>query len=175
MAKPKKVKAAAAQGVLQSRDDVVAAIGEIGRAIRERTRIEARMSDQMADLKTYYEEMAAPHAARIIELQAGVQAWCEAHRDELTQGGKTKTVALPTGEVKWRTTPPAVQVRGAEAVMALLVDRGLDRFIRVKAEVNKEAILNEPDVSADVPGITIVQREEFIVEPFEAELSEVAA
>ncbi len=175
MAKPKKVKAAAAQGVLQSRDEVIDAIAKIGRAIRERSRIEAAMGDELASTKALFEKLAAPHAERIMELSAGVQAWCEAHRDELTQGGKVKTADLPTGTVKWRTTPPSVSVKGADAVMALLIDRGLDRFVRTKQEVNKEAILNEPDEVAAVPGITIQQREEFVIEPFEAELSEVAA
>jgi phage host-nuclease inhibitor protein Gam len=170
--KPAKLKSAAAQGVLQSREEVVAGIATIGRLVRERTRIETRMNDELAGIKAQFEGLAAPIAKEIEDLTRGIQAWCEAHRDELTGGGKTKTASLETGEVKWRTTPPSVQIKGTDAVLALLAQRGLDRFIRTKAEPNKEAMLNEPDVAGTVPGVTIKQSEEFIVEPFQAELAE---
>ena len=51
--------------------------------------------------------------ARIETLQAGIQTYCEAHRDELTSGGKTKTANLVTGEVSWRQRPPSVSIRSA--------------------------------------------------------------
>ena len=172
MSRVKKLKADAAQHVLQSRDQVVDAIGRIGAHVRARTRIETAMNDEIAAIRARYETEAQPLSAEILTLSEGVQGWCEAHRLELTAGGKVKTAMLPTGEVKWRVTPPSVSVRGAEAVMALLRQRGLERFIRVKTEVNKEAILNEPDVAAEVPGICILQREEFVIEPFETVLAE---
>lgn len=174
MSKVKKLKVPAAQGVLQSRQQVVDAIAAIGRHVRERTKIEAAMNDELAETRGQFEGLAEPHSMRIKELSAGVEAWCAAHRDELTDGGKTKTASLPTGEVKWRTTPPSVTVKGAEAVLALLQERQLVRFIRTKQEVNKEAVLNEPDVATAVPGISITQREEFVIEPFETALSEAA-
>lgn len=43
-------------------------------------------------------------------------------------------------------------VRGADAVLELLRSKGLIRFIRVKEEVNKEAILNEPEAVQGLPG-----------------------
>ena len=46
--------------------------------------------------------------------------------------------------------------------------RGLERFIRIKEEPNKEAMLNEPDVAAGVAGITIKRGiEDFVVTPHE--------
>jgi phage host-nuclease inhibitor protein Gam len=174
MTKPKKLKAEAAKGVMQSRDEVVDAIAAIGRHVRERTRIETAMNDELAGIRAQFEGLAQPHGEAIKALSDGVQAWCEAHRAELTDGGKTKTAQLPTGEVKWRTTPPSVSVKGADAVLALLSERGLQRFIRTKTEVNKEAFLNEPEEAAKVPGVTISQREEFVIEPFETALAEAA-
>jgi phage host-nuclease inhibitor protein Gam len=50
----------------------------------------------------------------------------------------------------------------------------LERFIRLKPEVNKEAILNEPEAVRDVPGLSIKQDESFSIEPFETALEEVA-
>ncbi len=49
----------------------------------------------------------------------------------------------------------------------------LIRFIRSKDEINKEAILNEPDAVKNIPGITINRDlEDFAIIPFEQESSE---
>ena len=134
------------------------------------------MGDQIAAIRAYYEEQAEPHKTAITALSKGVEIWCAAHRAELTDGGKRKTSAFATGEVRWRMTPPKVTVRNPEAVLARLREMGAERFIRVAEEVNKEAILAEPGfVDGYVPGVTITQREEFEVVPHQAELSEVGA
>ena len=168
--KPKLAKALAAPAVPQTRERVVEAIAEIGRLTRERVRIEADMNDQVAELKEVAEARAQPLAARIAALSEGVQTWCEAHRHELTQGGRTKTVALASGEVRWRVTPPKVLIKGMEAVLDALRRAGLERFIRAKEEPNKEAILAEPEAVAAIRGIRIEQVEEFVIVPFEAQL-----
>lgn len=173
MATPRKSKAPAAQiPVPQTRDQVAAHIREIGEHQRDLARIQADMNEELTAVKERWENLATPHAQRIEVLTQGVQIWSEANRDTLTQGGKTKTAAFATGEIAWRIRPPSVRITGAEAVLDALRRLRLGRFIREKAEVNKEAILNEPDAVAHVPGISISQGEDFIVTPFEAELAE---
>lgn len=169
----RKIKQTAAHWVPQSRAEVTEAIAEIGRAQRERERVQAAMNDELAVVRQRFEEQARPHADAISMLSQGVQLWCEAHRAELTQGGKTKTVNLASGEVKWRMRPPSVLVRGGDLVIDLLRQLGLSRFVRIKEEVNKEAILAEPEAVAGIRGISIGQREDFVVEPFETQLEEV--
>ena len=158
--------------VPQAREQVAADIAEIGRLMRERNRVEAAMGDAIAEVRARFEAQAQPMAASILALSSGVQTWCEAHRSELTAGGKTKTGLFATGEVRWRMTPPSVVLRGVEAVLDALRARGLMRFIREKQEVNKDAILAEPEAVAGVPGIRVAQEEEFVVVPHEAELAE---
>ena len=165
-----KVKAAAAAWVAQSRADVETGIKKIGVAQRKLQRIEADMNDELAKIKERYENQGKPLREEIDRFQKGVQAWCEANRDQLTNGGKTKTAAFTTGEVNWRTRPPSVSIRGAEAVMDALKRLGLGRFIRSKEEINKEAILNEPEAVQGVAGIGISQGEDFNIEPFGDEL-----
>ena len=98
-----------------------------------------------------------------------MQTWCEAHRAELTASGG-KTVNLITGEVSWRQRPPSIAVRGAEAVLESLRTLGLHRFIRTKDEVNKEAMLNEPELAATVAGVSVIKgKEDFAITPFEVE------
>lgn len=169
----RKAKTTAAQiPVPQTRDQVAAHIREIGECQRELAHIQADMNEELAAIKERWENIAAPHAQRVDALTQGVQIWSEANRDTLTQGGKVKTAAFATGEVAWRIRPPSVRITGADAVLDALRRLGLKRFIRDKAEVNKEAILNEPEAVTHVPGISISQGEDFIVTPFEADLAE---
>lgn len=100
-----------------------------------------------------------------------MQNWCEANRSDLTNGGKVKTANLVTGDVQWRVRPPSVTVRGVDSVMETLRRLGLSRFIRIKEEINKEAILNEPGAVAGVAGITVKSGvEDFSIIPFEHQL-----
>ena len=169
-----RVKAAAADAVPQTRDEVAAAIAEIGEAQRERDRIQADKNDALAALREQYEQQAAPHAERIKTLARGVQAWCEAHRDELTQSGKVKTYAFASGEVRWRMRPPSVAIRAADVVIETLKALGLGRFVRTKEEVNREAILADPEAVSGIKGVSITQKEDFVVVPWDTELEQVA-
>ncbi len=168
MAKPR-IKAAAVE-VAQSRDDVAAGIKAIGDCQRRIARLQADMNDAIAEVTARYQPGIDAEKGSLDGLQQSVQGWCEAHRDELTQGGKVKTAQFVTGEVAWRIRPPSVSVRGVEAVIDTLKRLGFGRFIRVKEEINREAILNEPDEVRGVAGLSINSGvEDFVITPFEAE------
>ncbi len=156
--------------VPQSAEQASDAISEVGRLRRECQRLETEMNDELAQVKERYGAEAKPHKDRVDLLVGGLRIFCEVRRDELTQGGKTKTATFPAGEVRWRTTPPKVNVRAKEAVLESLKRLGLERFVRTSEEPNKEAMLLEPDVAEKIPGVTITQKEEFEVVPFEAQL-----
>lgn len=148
--------------------EVQSNIRKIGDLQRQHSRVSADLNDKIAKLT----EEAAPSlealSKQIISLQKGVQTYCDAHREELC--GKGKTANMVTGEVQWRQRPPSVKVTGAEAVLACLKKMGLDRFIRTKEEVNKDAMLNEQEEAKKVPGITIVTGvEDFVIVPFEVD------
>lgn len=164
---------AATFDVPQTQQEVADAIAAIGIAQRHRDRIQAAMNDELAALRKQYEEQAKPFADEIKARASGVQLWCEAHRDEITNGGKRKSCSMSSGEVKWRMRPPSVAVRGVEAVIDALKSLGLTRFLRVKEEVNREAILADPEAAAAVRGITVSQREDFVIVPHETDLEEV--
>lgn len=169
-----RVKGTAVGMVPQTREQATDAIADIGRAQRERERIQAAMNDEIAEIKQRYEEQARPHAERIATLSKGVQTWCEAHRHELTDAGKVKTASLAAGEVRWRTTPPSCSIKAVDKVIEALRSMGLSRFLREKIEVDKQAILADPEAVQHIKGISISQREEFVIVPFETELEEVA-
>lgn len=142
---------------------------DIGDLQREVGRLEADMNDQLSRVKQGYEDQAKPLNQQIEAKFAALHAWAEAHRGELlAKGGKTAKLA--TGEVSWRTTPPSVSLRQPGVVIETLKRLGLGRFVRAKEEVNKEAILSEPDAVKGVAGITIGQKEEFVAKPFSSEI-----
>lgn len=170
MATKPKSKTRAVLRVPQTREETASAIARMGELQRELCRVEADLGDEVAAVKARFEALAEPLRDEAEALHTGVQTWCEAHRDTLTQGGKVKTAAFSTGEVAWRTAPPSVVVRGSEAVLEALERAGLKRFIRFKSEINKEAIREEPEAVRGIPGITIKQEESFAIAPFEAEL-----
>jgi phage host-nuclease inhibitor protein Gam len=147
-------------------------IRDIGTHQRERERIEAQMNEELTRIRARYETEAREHSATLDALEAGLRAWCEAHRPELTDGGKTKTHAFAAGEICWKRRAPSVVIADAEKVLAELIKRRLKSFIRVKREINKTAMLSNPEAARKVPGVTIEAGENFIVTPFAVALEE---
>jgi phage host-nuclease inhibitor protein Gam len=167
-----RLKAVAAPTVPQTRDQVAELIARIGSDNRALQVIEAEMNDALANVKAQYELLSEPIRQNSKAAFSGVQAWCEANRAELTVFGKVKTHSFSSGDVAWRTRPPSVRITGEDAVLFSLRSLGLMQFIRTKEEINREAILNEPEKVVGVPGIKISQIEDFVVTPFEVELAQ---
>ncbi|MES0879676.1 host-nuclease inhibitor Gam family protein [Roseibium sp. SCP14] len=162
--------------VPQSKEDCDEMIRVLGDVRRELARTEADMNDKLAETKETFEKKAEPLRDKAEELLSGIETWCAANRDKLTQNGKVKFAKLKNGEIRWRVRPRKVNLRAVDAVIERLKELGLKRFIRTKEEVNKEAILEDQEAVKGVKGISIgSEGEDFVVEPFEAALNEKAA
>ncbi|RJF70897.1 host-nuclease inhibitor Gam family protein [Rhodopseudomonas palustris] len=165
--------AAAVMRVPQNRDEARAMIADYGAKLREVERIEADMNDALAAVKQSHLAKATPIADQANDLLKGLQIWCEANRVELTQNGKSKTVDFGTGKVAWRWNPPKVRISGGDdVVVARIQDKGANyaAFLRTKLELNRDAMLANPDLARTVDGVSIGRgNESFIVEPFAAE------
>lgn len=162
--------------VPQNRDDAAETLRMIGETNRHVARLEADMNDRIATIKDEAEKLAAPLREQVVARTEGLKAWCEANRDALTNGGKTKTADLGTGKISWRLRPPSVRISGTERVIEAIKKLGFTAFLRTKEEVNKDAILADADKARMIAGISIgSEGEDFIAEPFEAELSQSAA
>nr|DAS45755.1 MAG TPA: host-nuclease inhibitor protein [Caudoviricetes sp.] len=155
----------------QDKAEVTAFIRKIGDLQREVKRLETEAGDKKAVIEEEYAAKAAPMCAEIMSLTERVAAYCKAHKDELTDNGKTKTVDFTTGLIKWRIRPPSVKVTGVAAVLAWLSEKSaFAEFVRTKKEIDKDAILNQKERFSDgqVPGIKIVSGvEDFVIEPTE--------
>lgn len=170
MATAKKLKSKAQVYVPQTKEDAAADVKKVGDLMRLLTRKEADMNDKIAAITQDFQPDFEILKEQIEVLQTGVQSYCEAHRDELTNGGKVKSANLTTGEVSWRQNPPSVRISKSDTVIEMLKRLGLGRFVRIKEEINKDAILNEPDEVRGVAGITLITGvEQFVITPFEQE------
>lgn len=167
MPNPKR-KAVALTSVPQSREEAVAAIGRIGQLRREIAAEKARADEAIRAAGETFERATAQKAAELAEQERGVQMWCEANRMALTGEGRVKYHDFGTGRVNWRTRPPKVSIRGVEAVIEGCKQLGLTSFLRVREEINKEAMLADPERARSLTGVTISSEgEDFVIEPAE--------
>ncbi|MCD6500714.1 host-nuclease inhibitor Gam family protein [bacterium] len=104
---------------------------------------------------------------RIIEqLIKALYAYAQQNREELTEKGKLKTVSFPTGTIGWRVGKALVVLKGKkEEIIKRCKEAGFFQFIRVKEEIDKQAMLNEQEKASEIKGVTIKQREKFVIEP----------
>jgi phage host-nuclease inhibitor protein Gam len=147
----------------------------IGAARRESARLETAMNDQLAKIKADYEGLASGPKEAAVICEKFLREYCNARRAELTDGGKRKSFKFPAGEIAWRKLPPSVALPKKKAIAGLLEwlhAHKLARFIRTIEEIDKNAMLAEPDVAGNAPGVKIrVTGEKFEVTPFEAALA----
>lgn len=127
------------------------------------------MNQQIEAIKVQCGSQADLRKQAIAELMKSIQPYMEVNRDNLTDGGKTKTVKLRSGTISWRLTPKAVTVRGVEQVISRFKQLGLTQYLRVKTEIDKQSILANPDQALAVEGVKLTQREEFVVTPSESQ------
>lgn len=162
---------AASIPVPQSKDDAQTAITALGQVQRDLARIECDINDAIAKINDQHATAIEALRQRREALQTGIQTWCEAHR--LAICGKGKSANLVTGEVAWRQRPPSVTVRNVEGVIDQLGKLGLTDFVRVKHEINKEAILASPEQVAGIKGLFVSSGvEDFVITPFEIDLEQ---
>jgi len=156
----------------QSKEEVDAAIRQIGDLLNEIDRLENNLEGTIRKETASTSKKVNAHEQRIIELQQGIEAFMASHRRELTQGGKRKSIKLPTGNTGWRFSTLLVEITGEEEeVVKLLEKRGLEGLVRVKKTVDKEAIKKNPGSVRGIKGLIVKKGEEiFWIKPDQVNL-----
>lgn len=169
----KKKQIAIAGWVAQTQAEAADAIRQIGDKQRELTRLKTAMNDQIAAVTATFEGDWTKLQAEIDGLGNGVQIWATANRSALTANLTIKSANLITGEIAWRFNPASVSITKAEDVLNYMQEKPeLARFIRTAAEINKIALLAEPDEAVKIPGVKIKKgTETFTITPFEQDAS----
>lgn len=156
--------------VPQSAEQAAEMLAEIGQKQRFISHLQTELDGTVARMKATTEELATPAKERIAELTRGLEIWASANRQALTLG-RSKTITLATGVLRWRQSPPAVKLTKPAEVLAVIRELGLHGFLRTKQEIDKEALLKAPDQALKIPGVTITQAEAFEVEPTKLDLA----
>jgi phage host-nuclease inhibitor protein Gam len=173
----KTIKKALALDIPQTDAEADALLAEYSRIESAVATAEATMNEALAAAKIIHENAARPFLERRRQIYDALNAFAGAHRSRLTDEGKTKTVKFPAGEFGWRTAPPSVRLkRGFEwddVVDFAKRHANLRRFLRTKTELNREAVLADPEAAGRIEGLSVGSRgEQFFVTPFGADLSE---
>lgn len=180
MAKKTKIKAPLlALPPLQTNADATEAVRIIGELQRRVESVRADVETTVAKIVEDAQKSIADTEAELKARVLGLQAYCTQHRALLTNN-RTKTIDFVTGKVSWRSRPASVRLPKAKEKLAELIGRiralGFPQFIRTKEEIDREAMLKEPEKATSIAGVTIKSAgEEFYVEPLSVEIGEVAA
>lgn len=132
-------------------DQYLRDIGALNIQLRD---IDTNLREATAKLKQKAEDQAAPIRADVERKWLGLQSWAQANRKRMTQGGKT--IRLPSGSISWRILPAKVTLKGVLDIIALLKsNRNWKKFLRVKYEVDKDAMLKDKQTAKSIAGVTI--------------------
>lgn len=135
----------------------------------ERRRIEAERDEAV---QTVLEDHAAALTTRKAEIDGLVSrasAYAKDHRDELIPKGRQGS-ETGTANYGFRWGTKALALLSATwswpAVIESLIAARLDRFVRVKTEVDKDAVKDQlPEATLAQHGMRVRQTESFWVEP----------
>lgn len=144
--------------------EFISRLREAKRKIEQRT---LTANNRINALQTALAAETAPLQQEVEILAEGLLRFATANRLAITDNGRVQTVQYATGRLGWRSTPPRVEVRKVDAVIAWIKQHRLLQFLRTKEEVNKEAMLDDTERAETVPGVSIIQDEVFYIWPEE--------
>lgn len=164
---------------IRSRDELETAMGDYARNVIARDAAVAQMEIEIAAIRQKHESELAEMKIAGDALFDDLNAWSAMHPDEFSA---RRSIELLHGTIGFRTCPPKVaQMRGVktEHSISALSDAGMTDLIRIKYEIDKDAILMRvasareagPTAYACVIrhlaecGLKIDQNEIFFVEP----------
>jgi phage host-nuclease inhibitor protein Gam len=120
---------------IESLEDANLTLKEIGLLERELESIDGDAHKQIAEIKTTAVKAGEPVRKRLADLSALLGAYAEYNRAELFKDRKTVQVSFGIFGYRKSTT-----INVKKTTLNLLAKLGLDQYIRVKKEPDKEAM-----------------------------------
>jgi phage host-nuclease inhibitor protein Gam len=144
-------------------------IAQIGEKRRKALAICEAADSRIAKIQKAAEKRLSPLTSDLDKLFTSLKAYADAHRNELTANGKTKTIPTATGKMFWKDNPPRVEIdddKLEEVILYLESHAELGQFLRQPPkEVDKIALKDDLETAKTIPNVTIVQGEDFRVKP----------
>lgn len=156
---------------IHSRAEMETLVGDIAQLKIEEAKEKASLDEQLKKIRDTCEESLARIAAAIAPKMECARAWAEANPTEFAG---LKSVEMLHGVVGWRIGQPTLKPlsgwtwdRVLETVK--LLPRQFAVYLRLKEEVNKQAILTDRETLGAEGlrklGLKVLQEESFFVEP----------
>lgn len=152
---------------IRTRDEMEALVGDIARLKAKEQQYTAEMNQRVTEVRRDYEAGLSGVQDELSGKMALARDWAEAHPEEF---GKARSIAMTHGDVGWRIGNPTLKTLSGwtwDRVLEKLRGGGAWlKYLRVKQEVNKEALLADREVIAlSEAGCRVVQDETFFIEP----------
>lgn len=94
--------------VPQSDAEAEQMIAQLGASKRDQVEAQTRHNAVIANLEESHAKAVKGFQNAQTALIEGISVWATAHRERLTNGGRTKTVKLASGEISWKFGTAAV-------------------------------------------------------------------
>ena len=152
--------------LLKTEAHLLEAISLLGEVRRDLSITKAELDDKIARLQRFYAPTIEEIQKNEQELVNQITTYCNNHFETLFKGN-LKTAKLITGEISRRVKPTSIVVNDLDAALAKLKELGLREFIRVKEEINKNALLDSPEIIDEIEGLELQKGlENLIIKPY---------
>ena len=149
---------------ITSRAGLTRAIKEIGMLRREIARLETEMNTKLTKITGSIKGQIERRHQKLTVLEKDAADFCLAYKDELLDGGQGKTANLATGQVQFKKGRPNVRVdKDEDSVIARLREAHLDAAVRLRASVDKNYVLSNPEIADRIKGLSIEEGKETVV------------
>lgn len=154
---------------ITTRQDMERAVGEYAAAANRRDSLAAELENALTAVRAKFEGRIDACVQAMEAQGIALRDWAERNPGEF---GKLKSIATVHGTIGWRIGQP--QLKPAlkwtwDRVKERLETLGKEvreRYLRVKTEINKEALLADREsVDLSAFGVRVIQEEVFFVEP----------
>ena len=154
---------------IMNRNDLENVLGRYAAAVIEADALKAELDRKVNELRAGYEERAAALGKRAEIFFADIEAYLANNPEEIPAG--RKSLELLHGTVGYRTGNPTVRLpRGVDeaALCEELCCSGFPEYVRVREEVNREAVLAADDAAREslaAHGVKVTQtKDRFYIE-----------
>ncbi len=160
-------------------EDLSKAIAEVARLTTEIKNAEDKTNESILILQQELADQIEPLKQEIKKISLSVKKFVDANREKLFKD-EVKTIKLETGDISYRSSGKKVGVNSSQKLIdSILADNNLTNvrdkfvkkmdkvFIRTKLELNKDAVLENPDTAKTVTGVEVAEGEEsFYIKPY---------
>lgn len=139
---------------------------QLARTLREIEKTRTRAAERIDAINAAADNQVAILTNHAIALANALEAY--ATREREFAKGKTVTIAS-AGVVRWLDSPPALEIDDISALLAQLRKRKRHRYIRVREEIDKSALLRallrRPHIAAQLPGVRVARSSRILIQP----------